>query len=41
MLHQAKGEIVGFAHDEEVEMHYMETASMLEIEEAQYRAPRN
>ena len=41
MLHLAKGEIVGFAHDEEVEMHYIETTSTLEMEEAQYKAPRN
>ena len=41
MLHLAKGEIVGFAHDEEVEMHYIETTSMLEIEEVQHKAPRN
>ena len=41
MLHLAKGEIVGFAHDKEVEMHYIETTNMLEIEEAQYKAPRN
>ena len=33
MLHLAKGEIVGFAHDEEVEMHYIETTNILEIEE--------
>ena len=25
MLHLSKGEIVGFAHDEEVEMQYIET----------------
>ena len=41
MLHLAKGEIVGFAHNEEVEMHYIETTSTLEMEEAQYKAPRN
>ena len=41
MLHLAKGEIVGFAHDEEVEMHYIETTDTLEMEEAQYKAPRN
>ena len=33
MLHLAKGEIVGIAHNEEVEMHYIETTSILEIEE--------
>ena len=41
MLHLAKGEIVGFAHDEEVEMHYIETTSTLEIEEVQHKAPTN
>ena len=41
MLHLAKGEIVGFAHDEEVEMHYIETTSVLEIEELEQKAPRN
>ena len=41
MLHLAKGEIVGFAHDEEVEMHYIETTSTLEIEEVEQKAPRN
>ena len=41
MLHLAKGEIVGFAHDEEVEMHYIETTSILEIEEIEQKAPRN
>ena len=35
LLHLAKGEIVGFAHDKEVEMYYIETTSTLEIEEAQ------
>ena len=33
MLHLSKGEIVGFAHDEEVEMHYIETTGTLELEE--------
>ena len=28
MLHLAKGEIVGFADDEEVEMHYIETSNI-------------
>ena len=32
MVHLAKGEIVGFAHDEDVEMHYIETTSILEID---------
>ena len=41
MLHLAKGEIVGFAHDDEVEMHYIETTSVLEIEEIEQKAPRN
>ena len=41
LLHVAKGEIVGFAHDEEVEMTYIETTSILEIEEIEQRAPRN
>ena len=41
MLHLAKGEIVGFAHDEKVEMHYIETTSILEIDEVEQKAPRN
>ena len=41
MLHLAKGEIVGFAHDEEVEMNYIEMTNTLEIEEIEQRAPRN
>ena len=41
MIHLAKGEIVGFAHNEEVEMHYIETTSILEIDEAEQKAPRN
>ena len=40
-IHLAKGEIVGFAHDEEVEMNYIETTSTLEIEENEYMAPCN
>ena len=32
-IHLAKGEIVGFAHNEDVEMSYIETTSTLEIEE--------
>ena len=31
MLHLGKGEVVGFAHDEEVEMNYIETANTLEM----------
>ena len=41
MLHLAKGEIVGFAHDEEVEMNYIETSNVLEIGELNQRTPRN
>ena len=41
MLHLAKGEIVGFAHEEEVEMNYIETTNILEMEEIEQRAPRN
>ena len=41
MLHFAKLEIVGFAHDEDVEMHYIETTSILEIDEIEQKAPRN
>ena len=41
MLHLAKGKIVGFAHDEEVEMNYIETANTLEMDEIEQRAPRN
>ena len=41
MLHLAKGEIVGFAHDEEVEMHYIETTDILEMEEIEQKAPQN
>ena len=33
MLHLAKGEIVGFTHEEEVEMNYIETTNVLEKEE--------
>ena len=40
-IHLAKGEIVGFAHDEEVEMNYIETTNTLEIEECEYMAPCN
>ena len=41
MLHLAKGEIVGFAHEEEVEINYIETTNILEIEETEQKAPRN
>ena len=41
MLHLAKGEIVGFVHDEEVEMHYIETTNTLDIDEVELKAPRN
>ena len=41
MLHLAKGEIVGFAHDEEVKMHYIETTGTLEIDEVKLTSPRN
>ena len=41
MLHLAKGEIVGFAHNEEVEMHYIETTDILEMEEVEQKAPQN
>ena len=41
MLHLGKGEIVDFAHDEEVEMNYIETSNVLEIGELEQKAPRN
>ena len=41
MIHLAKGEIVGFAHDEEVDMHYIETTNTLEIDEVELKAQRN
>ena len=41
MLHLAKGEIVGFPHKEEVEMNYIETTNILEMEETEQKAPRN
>ena len=41
MLHLAKGEIVGFSHEEEVEMNYIKTTNTLEIEEIEQNAPRN
>ena len=40
-IHLAKGEIVGFAHDEDVEMNYIETTSTLEIENSDYMEPCN
>ena len=40
-LHLTKGEIVGFAHKEEVEMNYIETTDMLEIAGIEERAPGN
>ena len=41
MLHLIKGEIVGFAHEEEVEMNYIEMTNMLEMAEIEERVPRN
>ena len=41
MLHLAKREIVGFAHEEEVEMNYIETTNILEMGEIKQKAPRN
>ena len=41
MLHIAKGEIVGFAHEEEVEMNYIETTNILEMGGIEQKAPRN
>ena len=40
-LHLTKGEIVGFAHKEEVEMNYIEMTNVLEMAEIEERAPRN
>ena len=40
-LHLAKGEIVGFAHEEEVEMNYIEKTDVLEMAGIEERAPRN
>ena len=40
-LHLTKGEIVGFAHEEEVEMNYIEMTNVLEMTEIEERAPRN
>ena len=41
MLHLGEGDVVGFAHDEEVEMNYIETAKTLEMEGTEQTAPRN
>ena len=41
MLHLAKGQIVGFAHEEEVKMNYIETTNVLEVDEKEQMAPRN
>ena len=41
MLHLAKGEIVGFVQEEEVEMNYIETTNILEVDEKKQMAPRN
>ena len=41
MLHLTKGEIVGFAHEEEVEMNYIEMTKVLEMGGIKERAPRN
>ena len=41
MIYLAKGEIVGFAYDEEVEMHYIETTNTIEIDEVELKVPRN
>ena len=41
MQHLAKGEIVGFTHEEEVEMNYIETTNILEMGEIEQKAPRN
>ena len=41
MLHLTKGEIVGFAHEEEVEMNYIEMTNVLEMIKIEERAPRN
>ena len=40
MLHLAKGEIVGFAHEEEVEMNYTETTNVLEMGGIEEKAPQ-
>ena len=32
---------MGFAHDEEIEMHYIETSDILEMEDIEQKAPRN
>ena len=41
ILHLTKGEIVGIAHNEEVEMNYIKMTDILEMEEIKQRAPRN
>ena len=41
MLHLAKGEIVGFAHEKEVEMSYIKMTNVLEMAGIEERAPRN
>ena len=41
MTHLAKGETVGFTHEEEVEMNYIETTNILEMGEIEEKAPRN
>ena len=41
VLHIAKGEIVCFAHDEDIEMNYIETSSTLEIGETEHNMPCN
>ena len=41
MLHLTKGEIVGFAHKEEVEMNYNETTNVLEMTGIEERALKN
>ena len=40
-LHLTKGEIVGFAHEEEVKMNYIEMTNALEMTEIKEIAPRN
>ena len=40
-VHLARGEIVGFAHDEDVEMNYIETTNTLEVEDKEYMEPCN
>ena len=40
-LHLIKGEVVGFAHDKEVEMSFIEMTNVLEMTEIEEGAPRN